>query len=56
VIAVRVGQQDRVDVVEAPADRLHRPDEEVPVAWRASVDESELPAVLDQVEVDDSLA
>ena len=55
VIAVRMRQQNGLQVVERPAERSHGADEPVPVTRRSRVDERELAAVLHQVEVDDAV-
>ena len=55
VIAMRVGQQDGIQVGQRAAERPGCPFERLPVARRTRIDQREFGAVLDEVEVDDTL-
>ena len=55
VVAVRVGQQDGIQIGQRPAERTDGLFERLPVARRTRVDQREFGAVLDEVEVDDAL-
>jgi hypothetical protein len=54
VVAVRVGEQHGVQIVEPAAQGRQGADQQVPVAERPGVDQGELSAVLDQIEVADA--
>ena len=54
VIAVRVGQQDGIQIDQRSAERPGRAFERLPVARCTRVDQREFGAVLDEVEVDDT--
>jgi hypothetical protein len=54
VVAVGVGDQHGVQVLEPPAEGRQGPDQQVPVAGRPGVDQEEPSPLLDQVEVADA--
>jgi hypothetical protein len=51
VVGVGVGAQHGLQVIQPAAEVGHGPDQQVPVAGRAGVDQQEPSALLDQVEV-----
>jgi hypothetical protein len=51
VVRVGVGQDHRVQVVQAVPERVERPQEQLPVPWRAGIDEGQAAGLFDQVEV-----
>ena len=53
VVGVCVRQDDGIEILETASDRGERSHEQVPVPCASGVDERELAAVLDEVEVDD---
>lgn len=55
VVAVRVGEQNGVQILERATERPHSLLERLPVTGCTRVDQREFPHVLDEVEVHDTL-
>jgi hypothetical protein len=54
MVRVGVGQYHRVQVVQATPERVERSQEQLPVPWRAGIDERQAAGLFDQVEVGNS--
>src|SRR5215831_8800566 len=54
MVRVGVGQYHRVQVVQATPERVERSQEQLPVSWRAGIDECQAAGLFDQIEVGNS--